>query len=94
MSCTDVNFIVLACSYVAPPGWAQLDSPDSNKVPPRLFLFAASNIVVLIMWARLAWCCKYEFECRQFSCNGSEDLMARVEPFPEKEDEKLWPLPR
>ncbi len=51
---TDVNFIVLAWSYVALRVGHSLIHLTINKVPPRFFLFAASNIVLLIMWVRLA----------------------------------------
>jgi hypothetical protein len=51
---TDVDFIVLAWSYVALRVGHSLIHLTINKVPPRFFLFAASNIVLLIMWVRLA----------------------------------------
>ena len=54
MGRTDVNFIVLAWSYVALRVGHSLIHLTVNKVPPRFFLFAASNIVLLIMWVRLA----------------------------------------
>lgn len=54
MGRTDVNFIVLAWSYVALRVGHSLIHLTVNKVPPRFFLFAASNIILLIMWVRLA----------------------------------------
>ena len=54
MGRTDVSFIVLAWSYVALRVGHSLIHLTVNKVPPRFFLFAASNIVLLIMWVRLA----------------------------------------
>ena len=54
MGRTDVNFIVLAWSYVALRVGHSVIHLTVNKVPPRFFLFAASNIVLLIMWVRLA----------------------------------------
>ena len=54
MGRTDVNFIVLAWCYVALRVGHSVIHLTINKVPPRFFLFAASNIVLLIMWVRLA----------------------------------------
>lgn len=54
MGRTNVNFIVLARSYVALRIGHSLIHLTVNKVPPRFFLFAGSNIVLLIMWVRLA----------------------------------------
>ena len=54
MGRTDVNFIVLAWSYVALRIGHSLIHLTVNKVAPRFFLFGASNIVLLIMWVRLA----------------------------------------
>ena len=54
MGRTDVNFIVLAWSYVVLRVGHSIIHLTVNKVPPRFFLFAASNIVLLIMWVRLA----------------------------------------
>jgi hypothetical protein len=51
---TDVYFIVLAWSYVALRVGHSLIHLTVNKVAPRFFLFAASNILLLIMWVRLA----------------------------------------
>ena len=54
MGRTDVSFIILAWSYVALRVGHSIIHLTVNKVPPRFFLFAASNIVLLIMWVRLA----------------------------------------
>jgi hypothetical protein len=54
MGRTDVSFIMLAWSYVALRIGHSLIHLTINKVPPRFFLFAASNIVLVIMWLRLA----------------------------------------
>jgi hypothetical protein len=54
MGRTDVNFIVLAWSYVGLRVGHSLIHLTVNKVLPRFLLFAASNIVLLIMWVRLA----------------------------------------
>ncbi|HUD00037.1 MAG TPA: MAPEG family protein [Candidatus Polarisedimenticolaceae bacterium] len=51
---TDVFFIMLAWSYVALRVGHSLIHLTVNKVAPRFFLFAASNILLLIMWVRLA----------------------------------------
>ena len=54
MGRTDGNFIVLAWSYVALRAGHSLNHLTVNRVAPRFFLFATSNIVLLIMWVRLA----------------------------------------
>jgi hypothetical protein len=54
MGRTDVSFIILAWSYVALRIGHSIIHLTVNKVSPRFFLFAASNIVLLIMWVRLA----------------------------------------
>jgi hypothetical protein len=54
MGRTDVNFIVLAWSYVALRVGHSLIHLTVNRVAPRFFLFAASTIVLMIMWMRLA----------------------------------------
>ena len=51
---TDVFFIMLAWSYVALRVGHSLIHLTVNKVAPRFFLFAASNILLLIMWVCLA----------------------------------------
>jgi hypothetical protein len=54
MGRTDVTFIMLAWSYVALRIGHSVIHLTINKVPPRFFLFAASTIVLVIMWVRLA----------------------------------------
>jgi hypothetical protein len=51
---TDVYFIVLAWSYIALRVGHSLIHLSVNKVAARFFLFAASNILLLIMWVSLA----------------------------------------
>jgi hypothetical protein len=51
MGRTDVNFIVLACSYVALRVEHSFIHLTSNKVPPR---FCRTYIVLLIIWVRRA----------------------------------------
>lgn len=54
MGRTDVSFIMLAWSYVALRIGHSVIHLTINKVPPRFFLFAASTIILVIMWVRLA----------------------------------------
>jgi hypothetical protein len=54
MGRTDVNFVMVAWSYVALRVGHSIIHLTVNRVPPRFFPFAASNIFLLIMWVRLA----------------------------------------
>ena len=95
MGRTDVNLIMLACSYAALRVGHSLIHLTVNKVPPGLFFLPRVTSCADHVGAVGTGAVSTSSRAASFPVTGLKTSWQESNrESPEKEDEKLWPLPK